>query len=103
MGYDKENAITAEKLRNGQTCLVQGFGQSMTPILKSGQVCEVVPVTDAVELKKHDIVFAKVNGHFYLHKITAVKRTQYQISNNHGHVNGWVSRSAIFGKVTKKF
>ena len=33
----KENAITAQKLKDGEICIVQGFGQSMTPILKSGQ------------------------------------------------------------------
>lgn len=99
--FDKENAITAEKLKNGQTCLVQGIGNSMTPILKSKQVCEVIPVTDETELEKSDIVFVKVNGYFYLHKISAIRGGQYQISNNHGHVNGWVSRKNVFGKVNK--
>lgn len=34
MDYDyegKENAITAEHLKNGETCKVVGLGQSMTP------------------------------------------------------------------------
>lgn len=101
MGFDKENIYTAQKLQSGLVCLVQGFGQSMTPILKSGQVCEVTPVNDATILKKNDIVFVKVSGHFYLHKISAIKNNQYQISNNHGHVNGWTNRKNIFGKVTK--
>lgn len=101
MGYDRENAITMEKLKNGQTCLVQGIGQSMTPILKSGQVCEVIPMTDEIELEKNDIVFCKVNGHFYLHKICAVKGKQYQIGNNHGHINGWVTRNSLYGKVVR--
>ena len=101
MTFDKENAITAEKLKSGKTCLVQGFGQSMTPILKSGQVCEVIPVNDETELKRNDIVFVKVSGHFYLHKITAIRGEQYQISNNHGHVNGWTNRRNVFGKVSK--
>ena len=39
-------------------------------------------------------------GHFYLHKISAIKNGKtYQISNNHGHINGWISRNQIFGKV----
>lgn len=40
INYDfegKENAITAEHLKNGEICKVVGYGQSMTPILKSGQ------------------------------------------------------------------
>jgi hypothetical protein len=101
MGYSKENVITAKKLQSGEVCRVQGFGQSMEPIVKSGQICEVSPVRDDTVLKKDDIVFAKVNGHFYLHKISAIRDTRFQISNNHGHVNGWTGRNNIFGKVTR--
>lgn len=100
MFQGKENAITAEHLRNREECIVIGFGQSMTPILKSGQPVRVIPITKDVTLNKNDIVFCKVNGHFYLHKISAIKNNNsYQISNNHGHVNGWVSKSQIYGKV----
>ena len=53
----KENAITAEHLRNGEICKVTGYGQSMTPILKSGQSVIVTPVTKDTDLQKHDIVF----------------------------------------------
>lgn len=101
MGFDKENIQTIEKLKSGQTCLVQGLGQSMTPILKSGQVCRVEPVTEETELKKNDIVLCKVKGHIYLHKISAIDGNRYQISNNHKHVNGWVGRSNIYGIVTE--
>lgn len=101
MTFDKENMKTAEKLRGGETCLVQGFGQSMTPLLRSGQVCRVAPVTDGLTLRKNDIVLCKVNGHVYLHKITAIKGERYQISNNHKHVNGWTGRNNIFGIVTE--
>ena len=98
----KENAITARKLKEGETCVVQGFGQSMTPILKSGQPVIAEPVREDTPLNKGDIVFCKVNGHFYLHKILAVKNKKtYQIGNNHGHVNGWVSRNSIYGKVSE--
>ncbi len=102
MHKGKENAITAQKLREGETCTVQGFGQSMTPILKSGQQVIVVPVGEDTPLEKGDIVFCKVNGHFYLHKVLAVKNDKaFQIGINHGHVNGWVSRNTIYGKVSE--
>lgn len=58
-------------------------------------------MTDDIILKKNDIVFCKVNGHYYLHKICAIKGDSYLIGNNHGHMNGWISRNNIFGKVTK--
>ena len=98
----RENSIAAQHLLNGETCILVGFGQSMTPRLKSGQKVKVVPITEDVVLEKNDIVFCKVNGAYYLHKISAIKNQKtYQISNNHGHVNGWISKSKIYGKVVE--
>ena len=79
-----------------------GFGQSMTPILKSGQPVICKPVTEDTELKKNDIVLCKVKSNYYLHKISAIKNgVSYQISNNHGHINGTITRSNIFGIVVE--
>lgn len=98
----KENVITMQHLLNGEKCKVVGYGQSMTPRIKSGQTVIVDPITEDTILKKNDIVFCKVKGHFYLHKISAIRNNvSYQISNNHNHVNGWISRNNIYGKVTE--
>ena len=97
----KENLITAIHLQKGEECIVIGFSQSMIPILKSGQPVRVIPVGN-IELKKNDIVFCKVNGHFCLHKIIAIKNNnQFQISNNHENINGWVTKRSIYGKVVE--
>ena len=99
----KENKISAQHLQNGERIVIVGFGQSMTPILKSGQPVLVEPVTEETKLSKGDVVFTKVNGHYYLHKIISIRNDKsYQIGNNHGHINGWVSRSTIYGKMVKK-
>jgi hypothetical protein len=100
--FGKENRITGEKLRSGEVCKVRGIGNSMTPILKSKQDVICIPVTENTILKKHDIVLAKVKGHWYLHLIHAIKNdTLYLIGNNHNHMNGWVSRACIYGKVVE--
>ena len=96
----KEDKGTMEHLQNGETCKVTGYGNSMTPILLSGQSVICVPVTEETELKKRDIVLCKVNGHFYLHLIHAIRNgVTFLIGNNHGHMNGWVSKSKIYGVV----
>ena len=95
-----ENQETCNHLRLGETCKVIGIGNSMVPILKSRQpvICE--PVTDETSLKKRDIVLCKVRGHHYLHLIHAIKNNnEYLIGNNHGHMNGWISRKQVYGKV----
>lgn len=74
----------------------------MTPILKSGQPVICKPATEETELKKNDIVMCKVNGKYYLHKISAIKNgVSYQISNNHGYVNGTIGRNNIYGVVAE--
>lgn len=63
--------------------------------ISSGQLCTVEPLTR--DPQKGDIVLCKVRGTQYLHIVTGVRGDQYQISNNHGHVNGWTARKNIFG------
>lgn len=72
-------------------------GNSMTGLISSGQLCVVRPYDITEDLNKGDIVLCKVNGNVYLHKISAVKGDQYQISNNHHHVNGWCHRTKVYG------
>lgn len=95
-----ENRITTEHLQNGEICKVIGVGNSMTPILKSKQAVLCAPVKEDTELQKRDIVFCKVRGHYYLHLIHAIRNNEsFLIGNNHGHMNGWVAKNKIYGKV----
>jgi hypothetical protein len=53
------------------------------------------------ELQKGDIVLVKVHGREYLHLIKAVDNSRFLIGNNHGGINAWVGKHAIFGKAIK--
>jgi len=72
----------------------------MVPKIKSGQLCTVAPL-EAAEPVKGDIVLCKVKGSEYLHLVKAVQGKRYQIGNNKGRVNGWIGRSAIFGRLVE--
>jgi len=74
------------------------FGDSMTPILKSGQRLRFEKKD---EYEVSDIVFCKVRGlYIAAHKITKKNRKKgYMISNNHGRDNGWTK--IIYGKVMR--
>ncbi len=77
-------------------------GNSMTPIIKSGQLVTVEPVNDGAQgVGVGDAVLCKVGGRIMLHLVTALRGGQYQISNAHGHVNGWTMAKNIFGKLTR--
>ena len=69
----------------------------MSGKIESGQLCTVEPV-DPTTLEVGDIVLCKVNGYQYLHLIKAIQGSRFQIGNNRGRINGWVSQSAIYGK-----
>lgn len=86
-----------ERLRKGETVSFRPRGNSMTGKIESGQLCTVTPI-DVMELAVGDIVLCKVNGQEYLHLIKAIQGERFQIGNNRGRINGWVSANAIFGK-----
>lgn len=97
--YNERTAVVP--LLAGETVQVRGVGNSMVPILLSGQVVTCAPILPDDKLKKNDIVLVKVKSQIFMHKITAIKGDQYQISNNHGYVNGWVTRDKIYGRYVK--
>lgn len=87
-----------EQLHQGKTVSFRPRGNSMKGKIESGQLCTVAPA-DADDLTKGDIVLCKVNGREYLHLIKAVQGKRYQIGNNIGRINGWVSANSIYGKL----
>jgi hypothetical protein len=68
--------------------------------IEPGQLCTVEPV-DPTTLEVGDIVLCKVNGRQYLHLVKAIQGDRFQIGNNRGRINGWVSRGGIYGKCTR--
>jgi hypothetical protein len=42
-------------------------------------------------------VLCKVGGTQYLHLIKAIRGPSFQIGNNRGGINGWISRNNIYG------
>lgn len=89
-----------EKLRDGESVSFRPKGNSMSGKIESGQLCSVVP-TESADLKVGDIVLCKVNGREYLHLIKAIQGERFQIGNNRGRINGWVTSNAIFGKCVR--
>jgi hypothetical protein len=89
-----------ERLKQGETVQFRPRGNSMTGKIDSGQLCTVTPV-DPATLEVGDIVLCKVNGNQYLHLIKAIQGPRFQIGNNRGGINGWVSAAQIFGKCTR--
>ncbi len=69
----------------------------MSGKVSSGQLCTVEPV-DHTSLSTGDIVLCKVRGAEYLHLVKAIQGRRFQIGNNRGKINGWITAKSIFGK-----
>lgn len=89
------------KLKLGETVSFRPRGNSMKGKIESGQLCTIEPIADFETLAKDDIVLCKVNGREYLHLIKAIQGRRFQIGNNRGRINGWITANQIFGKCVK--
>jgi hypothetical protein len=87
------------KLKEGETVSFRPRGHSMSGKIESGELCTVAPV-DPATIQVRDIVLCKVRGHEYLHLVKAIQGKRFQIGNNRGGINGWISANAIFGRLT---
>ena len=88
------------ELQQGEIVQFRPRGHSMRGKVESGQLCTVDPV-DPATLRVGDIVLCKVNGKQYLHLVNAIQGERFQIGNNRGKINGWISASGIYGKCVR--
>ncbi len=86
-----------EKLLAGEEFITKEKGNSMVPLIKSGQPHKLAPVTwDQCE--EGDIVFCKIRGNFYTHLVKGKDINKgLLIGNNKGGINGWTKQ--VWGRV----
>ena len=88
-----------EKLLNGETFITSEKGNSMVPLIKSGQDHKLSPIKWD-ECNIGDIVYCKVKGNFYTHLVKAKNNDRgLLIGNNRGGINGWTK--LVYGKVVE--
>ena len=90
-----------ETLQRGENIITSEKGNSMIPLILSGQKHELTPITwDQCEVD--DIVYCKVHGRMYTHLVKAKNDVRgLQIGNNKGNINGWTKN--VYGKVINVF
>ena len=86
------------RLAGGETVSFRPRGNSMVGKISSGQLCTVTPL-GTYELAVGDIVLCRVSGNQYLHLVKAIQGERFQIGNNRGGINGWITRRQIFGRL----
>lgn len=82
---------------NGETFVTSEKGNSMVPLIHSGQDHMLAPIK-LEEVEVGDIVYCKVRGKFYTHLVKAKNEDKgLLIGNNRGYNNGWTKQ--VYGKV----
>lgn len=84
------------KLKEGETVSFRPRGHSMRGKVNNGDLVTCEPVGERT-LEVGDIVLCTVGGSQYLHLIKAIRGPSFQIGNNRGGINGWISRNNIYG------
>lgn len=90
-----------EKLQSGESVITSEKGNSMVPLIKSGQKHKLISITWK-DANVGDIIYCKVRGNFYTHLVKAINDDKgCLIGNNRGGINGWTKQ--VFGKVVEVF
>merc|ERR1719476_692276 len=63
------NAAWKARLQAGETVSFRGGGNSLAPLIKSGECCTYAPVFKHEDAKARDIVFCQIKGRFWGHMV----------------------------------
>lgn len=101
-----------KRLAKGETVTFRPRGRSMEPLVMDNQEVTVEPVLDAARVSVGDVVLCRVGPSSYLHLVKGraynrvrgsdVDELVFQIGNNRGGVNGWISGANVFGKMVRR-
>lgn len=97
----QEPSKVIECIKNHNHCCRFEFGNSLYPILTSGQFCELSPIVDGV-INVGDIVFCKVNGIYMTHMVDVINEaTGYcKIVDTMGNLFGWTKKEDVYALAT---
>lgn len=97
--YEPNTLKKIQRLKNGESFVTSEPGNSMLPLYKSNEKHLVTPITWQ-ECNVGDVVFCKVRGSCFTHKVYSVDPNRgCLIGNNKGHMNGWTKN--VYGLAHK--
>lgn len=93
-------ASIVARITAGERVINREGGNSMVPLIASRQPVTIEAV-DTAKLERGDIVYVKVHGNVYTHKVLGLRTGEVQIGNNKGGVNGWTKLENVYGIITE--
>jgi hypothetical protein len=98
MGWADEHI---RRLQAGETVTFRPVGRSMEPKIRSGQACTVEPIPISEPVPVGTVVLCTVGRNQFLHLVKDYGPMGYLIGNNHGRINGRITRTQIHGRLVR--
>ena len=106
---EKRNRMIKKRLQSGQSVHFISGGDSLAPMIISGDICKYDPAKDDADVGVGDIVFCQVNPtkQYFAHAVMEktwcpeVGAWYYVIGNASGWENGWCWIANIYGKLRR--
>lgn len=100
--YNNEREALRHILKGEEVARFE-FGDSMMPILSSGQYCKLTPVKNTNEINVGDAVFCDLNGYLMTHMVLMKSNSSYGkpkflISSSGLSVYGWTDKVYAIAK-----
>ena len=98
---DEDEAL--EHLLNGEKVARFEYGNSMSPILESGQYCILTPIKSPNDVNIGDAVFCRLNGYLMTHMVlmksnSAFDTPKFLIASSSLNVYGWTDEVYAIAK-----
>lgn len=92
--------LKVKRLQDGESFITSEKGNSMVPLIFSGQKHRLSPVEVWDDVHPGEIVFCKVKGRYLTHMVYAKNSDRgVLIGNNKGRMNGWTR--TVYGRVVE--
>jgi len=104
---DRRDVMIQNRLQSGFPAAFKSGGNSLWPVIHSGDVSQYEPVFEESEVEVGDIVFCQVRptGRYFMHPIKRKtwdyekKAWYFTVANQAGWENGWCWKDTIYGKL----
>jgi signal peptidase I len=83
---------------------IKGFGSSMSPFIKNGNILTIKPVNRGDAIKRGDIaiVIGRNKENLIVHRVIGLKNSFFQIKGDNCYEDdGWFPKASILGIVTE--
>jgi hypothetical protein len=95
-------AMARDHLLRGRPLRLEGEGTSMWPVVREGEVVEVLPLAGG-GVREGDVVLAEGSAGLYLHRVLRLQGDRVLLKGDANPLpDGWVPVGALLGRLARR-